>query len=591
MKLWGKYMIKALRFINYRCFLDHALPLKQETIIVGKNNAGKSTIIEGFRIIGLITKRYKHLSFHDVPDWLDIPRYYKGVRIDLTALNLSWENIFHRYQDPPACITAIFTNKAIIEVHLGPNGAMHAVLKGSDGNVAQNKRESKDIDLPIVSVLPQVMPLSKEENIMRPDYVSANMSSYLSSSHFRNQLNLLYDEYFDSFKTLVEDSWHSLQIIELQGERFIHGNRLGLLVRDGDFVAEIAWMGHGLQMWLQTMWFLTRAGDQSVVILDEPDVYMHPDLQRKLLRFIRGRFPQQIIATHSTEILSEADPSNVLIIDRKHPRSAFATDLNAIQRVAENIGSAQNLNLTRLWNARKLLLVEGKDLKLLKQFQNILFPESEKPFDVIPNMPIGGWSGWPYALGSAMLLKNSGGEEIKTYCILDSDYHTDEEKANRAADANRKSVELHIWSRKEIENYLVIPSAITRLINDRLDKSLEPVNIKDIMKVIDDMTMTLKDATTDAIAHEILLLDRARGLRNANIKAREKVEEAWQTREGRISIVSGKQLLSMLSQWYKESYNVSFGVMAIVAQLHTNEIPDEIIKVITAIENGDKINN
>ncbi len=582
-------MIETLRFVNYRCFLNHELPLKQETIIVGKNNAGKSTIIEGFRLIGLITERYKNLSFHDVPDWLDIPRYHRGVRIDLTALNLSWENLFHRYQDQPACVIATFSNKAIVEVYLGPNSAMHAVLKGPGNNVAQNKRDSKDIDLSKVNVLPQVMPLSKEENIMRSDYVSANMSSYLSSSHFRNQLNLLYDEYFDSFKILVEDSWHSLQLIELQGEGSLHGNRLGLLVRDGDFVAEAAWMGHGLQMWLQTMWFLTRAGDQSIVILDEPDVYMHPDLQRKLLRFIRGRFPQQIIATHSTEILSEADASNVLIIDRKHHRSAFATDLTAIQRLAENIGSAQNINLTRLWNARKLLLVEGKDLKLLKQFQNILFPESEKPFDVIPNMPIGGWSGWPYAIGSAMLLRNSGGEEIKTYCILDSDYHTDEEKANRLADANTKSVELHIWLRKEIENYLVIPTAITRLINDRLEKSFEPINIKETMELIDNITITLKDATTDAIAQEILLLDRARGLQNANVKARKKVEEAWQTREGRISIVSGKQLLSILSQWCKENYNVSFGIMAIVTQLHTNEIPDEIIKVITAIENGDKI--
>jgi predicted ATP-dependent endonuclease of OLD family len=446
-------MIKTLRFINYRCFLDHQLPLKQETIIVGKNNAGKSTIIEGFRLIGLITERYKHLSILDVPNWLDIPRYHRGVRIDLGALNLSWENLFHHYQkDQPACVIATFTNRAIVEIYLGPNGAMHAVIKDTDGNVAQNKKQSKDIALPRVNVLPQVMPLSKEENIMRPDYINANMSSYLSSSHFRNQLNLLYDEYFDSFKTLVEDSWHGLQLIELKGNRSFHGDRLGLLVRDGDFVAEAAWMGHGLQMWLQTMWFLTRAGDKSVVILDEPDVYMHPDLQRKLLRFIRGRFPQQIIATHSTEILSEADTSNVLIIDRKHPKSAFATDLTAIQRLAENIGSVQNLSLTRLWTARKLLLVEGKDLKLLKQFQNILFPESEKPFDIIPNMPIGGWSGWPYALGSAMLLKNSGGEEIKTYCILDSDYHTDEEKTNRLADANSKSVELHIWSRKEIDN-------------------------------------------------------------------------------------------------------------------------------------------
>ena len=579
-------MIKSLKFINYRCFSNHEIPLKQETIIVGKNNVGKSTIIEGFRLIGLITERYKHLNFQDRPDWLDIPRYIRGVRIDLTGLNLSWENLFHAYQDPPAEVIATFTNNSIIEVCLGPNGVMHAVLKDPDGDIVQNKVQSNKIDLTRVIVLPQVMPLSKEEDIIRPEYVMANMSSYLSPLHFRNQLNLLYNEYYDSFKTLVEESWHGLQLKELRGKGSFHGDRLGLLVRDGDFVAEVAWMGHGLQMWLQTMWFLSRAGNQSIVILDEPDVYMHPDLQRKLLRFIRGRYPQQIIATHSTEILSEANPSNVLIIDRKHPRSAFATDLAAIQSVAENIGSAQNLNLTRLWNARKLLLLEGKDLKLLKQLQDVLFPESEQPFDVIPNMSIGGWSGWPYAVGSAMLLKNSVGEEIKAYCILDSDYHTEEEKIDRYADAKRKSVELHIWSRKEIENYLVIPSAITRLIKDRIAKTFEPINVKDILKIIDDMTMTLKDATTDAIAQEIFLLNRAKGHTSANVTARKRVNEAWQTYEGRISIVSGKQLFSMLSQWCKDNFNVSFGVMAIAGYVRANELPHEMINVISAIEDG-----
>jgi AAA15 family ATPase/GTPase len=63
-------MLKTLEFDNYRCFSAHSLPLKKETIIVGKNNAGKSTVIEGFRLVGLITERYKNLNFHDVPDWL-----------------------------------------------------------------------------------------------------------------------------------------------------------------------------------------------------------------------------------------------------------------------------------------------------------------------------------------------------------------------------------------------------------------------------------------------------------------------------------------------------------------------------------------
>ena len=47
------------------------------------------------------------------------------------------------------------------------------------------------------------------------------------------------------------------------------GDPLFLHVRNEEFVGEVAKMGHGLQMWLQTMWFLTRARDASTLILDE----------------------------------------------------------------------------------------------------------------------------------------------------------------------------------------------------------------------------------------------------------------------------------------------------------------------------------
>ena len=107
-------------------------------------------------------------------------------------------------------------------------------------------------------------------------------------------------------------------------------------------------MGHGLQMWLQTMWFIARTSRNNTVVLDEPDVYMHPDLQRRLIRHLRSVRPQVIVATHSTRILSETDPTNVLVIDRTAPEAAYSTSLPAVQKLLEHIGSAQNIQLTRL---------------------------------------------------------------------------------------------------------------------------------------------------------------------------------------------------------------------------------------------------
>ena len=72
-------------------------------------------------------------------------------------------------------------------------------------------------------------------------------------------------------------------------------------------------------------------------------------------------------------------------------------------------------------------------------------------------MEIGGWGGWKYAIGSKLFLQNATGDEIRIYCILDSDYHTLAEIQFRLEEARKHQVELHIWQKKEIENYLLIP--------------------------------------------------------------------------------------------------------------------------------------
>lgn len=184
------------------------------------------------------------------------------------------------------------------------------------------------------------------------------MASSLSSLHFRNQLSLFYKDLFKDFCKLVEDSWKGLQIHSLEGRSQFPGEELDLFVRDGGFVAEVSWMGHGLQMWLQIIWFLTYSKDRLTIILDEPDVYLHADLQRKLIRFIQGRFPQIIIATHSIEIMAEVEPENILVANRFSKKSKFVNSLSAVQNMIDQIGGIHNIHLARLWLSKRFILVE-----------------------------------------------------------------------------------------------------------------------------------------------------------------------------------------------------------------------------------------
>src|SRR5947199_5371024 len=113
------------------------------------------------------------------------------------------------------------------------------------------------------------------------------------------------------------------------------------------------------------MWFQARSEGADTVILDEPDVYMHPDLQRRLIRFLASRHPQAIVATHSVEIIADVEPENILVLDRSKTESRFAGSLPAVQKIVEQIGGVHNLHLARLWSSRRVLLVEGNDLGIL----------------------------------------------------------------------------------------------------------------------------------------------------------------------------------------------------------------------------------
>ncbi|MEZ0305228.1 MAG: AAA family ATPase [Hyphomicrobiaceae bacterium] len=46
---------------------------------------------------------------------------------------------------------------------------------------------------------------------------------------------------------------------------------------------EIYWVGFGFQIWCQLLTHLSRAAENALVVVDEPEVYLHPDVQRQLL--------------------------------------------------------------------------------------------------------------------------------------------------------------------------------------------------------------------------------------------------------------------------------------------------------------------
>lgn len=580
-------MITEIKLSNFRGFDNHTIPLRPVTIIVGKNNAGKSTIVEALRLISAITRRYQGLNYHELPPWIDRPRRERGVFPATEDFEFSSDAVFHRLGDPPARITAKFSTGEQVEVLIGPQLKVVGIIKDAKGDVIRSKGQANQVRLPQVGILPQIGPLLREETVLVEGYVRRSVDSSRSSLHFRNQLHFM-RQHFGAFRQLAESTWHGVSVQPVETKQLTPTEKgLSLFVRDHDFTAEVGWMGHGLQMWLQTMWFLTHCGQSSSIILDEPDVYMHADLQRRLIRLLRKRHHQTIIATHSVEIMSEVEPDEILVVDRRRRTSAFASTQPEVQSLLTNIGSIHNIQLARLNAAGRFIMVEGDDMDFLKRFQNTLFPDSGIPIDTIPHKSVGGWSGWERARGLALLLQEAAPQAIRPYCILDSDYHTPDSIQKRLKTAKAEGIQLQIWRRKEIENYLLVPSVICRVIEKVNPKNGVVPAEAEVGEKLEEITDGLRLETLNLMAAEYFEEDRKAGFGGANKQALERIEKAWKTTAGKLAVVSGKEVVHRLAEWASKKFGVSISALKLAKEMSRAEIDEEILEVLTAIEEGE----
>ena len=229
-------------------------------------------------------------------------------------------------------------------------------------------------------------------------------------------------------------------------------------------------------------------------------------------------------------------------------------------------------------------MVEGEDVAILKQFQNRMFPETDIPIDTIPSASIGGWSGWNQAVGSEVLLKNSGGEGIVSYCLLDSDYFTPDVIKSRYADAKKRGISLHIWRFKELENLLLAPGAISRAIQSQTASGSILVGSEEIEKQLLKIAEALKQDLVDCVATQIHSADRKLTVGTANQRARQAVEKRWTTTADRLGVVPGKEAFSLIARWVQETHGVSISAALVAHHIQVGEMPEELRAVLTAIE-------
>lgn len=197
------------------------------------------------------------------------------------------------------------------------------------------------------------------------------------------------------------------------------------------------------------------------MLLDEPDAHLHSSLQEQLLDSLRAvaatTDKQILIATHSAEILRNAEPWDILHIRSGGHGGNYLVEESQKVGLLAGLGSEYAPRVDRAKRTKRVLFVEGRtDLEILKALAeclSIIWPAN--------------WVEWTTARGhkERKQVYTALKEEIPQLVVVslrDRDDEPAETVGADLVDGQSGDADFHPrrWRRRYIESYLIWPPAI-----------------------------------------------------------------------------------------------------------------------------------
>jgi hypothetical protein len=291
---------------------------------------------------------------------------------------------------------------------------------------------------------------------------------------------------------------------------------------------------------------------------------MHPDLQRRLVRFLLNRRQQVVIATHSVEMIAEVHPSELVPIDSARRRSHRAQDTADVQRVVDQVGGVHNIEFARLSQSDRYLVIAAPELRLLKRWYDVVAPEATDALDLMPTFPLNTWEDWPYAVAMKRAIESRRDDPVTAVCILAPGIRSRDEVAVRRSEAAAEGMQLHVWSRRDLANFALNPTVIARAIRaNATDSGPTPAQVASRMDAI--MDSLVEKAVETAADRE------------------DEIRAGWRSLEGRLAMVPANLVLLRLAAWSRREYGVSVGIADVVAAFRHEDLDGEVVAVLDAL--------
>jgi energy-coupling factor transporter ATP-binding protein EcfA2 len=578
-------MIESLHLRNYKGFSDFRVNFADTTVLVGPNNAGKSTCIEALRGLAAMIAHARRLK-PDRAYCVDRDSQVRGYRFSPGELPIEQENLRHEFIAEETRLEARLRGGLGVTAVWPAEGEEESsffYLTAHDRPQPRSPGEVRPL-FHSMGVVPQLAPIERTEEPLSKEYLLKTVSSRLASRHFRNHLWEMKQRVsvdgrtgFEEFCEFAAPWLPEMQLVDVSTHPGLRGGELDVFYREGQTRKELVWAGDGVQVFLQIIWHVHRLAKFRTVILDEPDIYLHADLQRQVMRLLDTCEAQVIVATHSPEIVTEATPTSVVWLDRSRRRAVRSPEGKALEDLSRSIGTHFNLRLARVLRTKVAVFVEGDDPKLLRNLAGTIGAQSFVTEGQLTVVPLEGSTNRSRVTGFKWLVENLLESAIIGWIILDRDYRSDEETQALFVELEGAGLRPHIWTRHEIENYVLDPHAIARRSGAPLawiDNALSELRIGMKDEVLPDFLATRQaEAGKGGRAVKTIVADCLKAL-----------NEAWADPRSREIMCPGKELLSHLNQRLQDGGFKSVTALGLSRELRQDEIDDEVKQLLLRVD-------
>jgi len=478
-------MLDHIRLQRFKKFQDIEVYLRPFTVLMGENSSGKTTVLQAINsaLIILTTQNFifnsgDKLKIKDVGvSSITLP----GMRLsDLSELFYAKVTGGGNRKATGGAKIELFDEKNNIyrlQLRLLFRSLNIKCLSTTDDLLKEPELHLK----PPLFISGFVGLLPSEERVF-PLAIQDRLRSGQVSSIIRNLLFDTYEKAPEGFEKLKArlakdfdfnldnisfDQMHDLYVTAQYKEKLRGARGISL-----DFNSS----GSGYMQVLQILAPIYRfCPDESlIVLLDEPDAHLHPNLQAALagaLRDIQKELGIQIIiSTHSTSIIKAAAPSEVVPISASlESNKPLTNSYDVDEQISARIDSREFIDTYDLGKSvlsGKLVFFEDSDISIIEVFDKILGTKCFSGANTVPVLKGKGKDNRvPFQLNE--VLREFVGRDVEIHFVVDGDGLNDEWRTHLSEYAQKKNLVLHQLQKHEIENYLLSPSLIFRSLSQR----------------------------------------------------------------------------------------------------------------------------